>query len=93
MFKCITCLLAGAAVAIGAELADAAQRARSKPNPAVLFQKLDKNHDGVLTLQEFVGRRTGAKAMKAVQVFQKKDTNRDGVLTLAEFMTRVGKKR
>jgi len=93
MFKCITCLLAGAAVVIGVDLAQAAQRNRYKPNPAVIFQKLDKNHDGVLTPREFVGRRSGAKAMKAAKVFQMKDTNHDGVLTFAEFTTRIGKKR
>jgi hypothetical protein len=93
MVRWIVCLLAAAALTVAANSAEAAKNSRPKPSPEVIFRKRDKNGDGVLTVQEFVGKRTGGKALKAAKIFQRKDRNGDGVLTFAEFMTSVKKKR
>ena len=53
------------------------------------FDKLDKDHKGKLTLEEYVSRQTDAEAAK--ERFEKFDANNDGFLTHEEFVTQGGK--
>jgi Ca2+-binding EF-hand superfamily protein len=66
--------------------------AQQKP-PEEVFKKLDTNADGKLTLDEYVGKRTGEKADKAKERFAKLDKDSDGSLTLAEFEAGFKKKK
>lgn len=59
--------------------------AAEQKSPEEMFKKLDTNGDGKLTVDEFVGKRTGEKADKAKERFAKLDKDSDGSLTLAEF--------
>jgi Ca2+-binding EF-hand superfamily protein len=59
---------------------------KPKLSPEEQFKKMDKDGDGKLTLEEFVGKRTGEKADKAKETFTKKDKDADGKLTLEEFL-------
>ena len=93
MFKPILALLAGAVLILGTPSAEAAKAGKPKLTPEQVFAKRDKNGDGKLTLQEFIGRRKGAKAAMAAKVFAIKDKNGDGVLTLDEFKTRIKKRK
>lgn len=49
------------------------------------FKKMDKNSDGKVSEEEFVGKRTGEKADKAKSQFKKLDKDSDGSLSLEEF--------
>ena len=62
--------------------------AEDKPKvpPEEAFKKADKNGDGKLSEEEFVGKRSGEKADKAKEMFKKKDKDGDGFLSLEEFM-------
>lgn len=51
------------------------------------FPLRDANHDGVITLEEFMAKAPGSKEMK--ERFEQRDTNHDGVLTLEEFTGRA----
>lgn len=55
------------------------------------FKKLDKNGDGKLSVEEFVGKKTGKKAEKAKKAFAKRDKNDDKFLSLEEFKTKKKK--
>jgi len=61
----------------------AADPAKPKPTPEEVFKKKDKNSDGFLTKEEFVGK--AKDAAKAEARFAKLDTNGDGKVTLEEF--------
>ncbi len=54
----------------------------------VLFQSLDANRDGVVTLEELLADPSYGDRNTAETEFRKMDANRDGKLTLAEFMQR-----
>jgi len=56
------------------------------------FKKLDANGDGKLSVEEFVGKRTGDKAEKAKKLFAKLDKNSDNFVSLEEFKARKKKK-
>lgn|GEM_PF-1235260 len=69
-----------------------AQKGGEKPDLDTQFKRLDKDSDGKLTEEEFVGKREGEKADKAKAQFKKLDKNSDGSLSLEEFKTRPKKK-
>ncbi|QDU29337.1 EF hand [Anatilimnocola aggregata] len=56
-----------------------------KADPAEQFKKMDKNSDGKISKEEFIGKRTGDKATKAEEGFKKKDKDGDGSLSMEEF--------
>ena len=54
-----------------------------------LFNTYDRNHDGKITLQEFLdlnGCRNQSCRERLTKTFQKMDLNGDGVITLEEFL-------
>ena len=53
------------------------------------FDKLDKEHKGKLTLEEYIARQSDAAAAK--ERFEKFDANKDGVVTREEFVTQGGR--
>lgn len=62
--------------------------AKAKPTPEQIFNKKDKNHDGSLSKQEFIGKKS-KNATKRGKIFDKKDANNDGKLSLQEFTAKV----
>ena len=52
------------------------------------FKAQDKDGDGVLTCDEFVGKKKPDAAEKAEQIFKLIDTDADGKVTLKEFVNR-----
>lgn len=81
--KRVVCVLLTAAFALSTSLATAQEK--PKPTPEEAFKKRDKNGDGKLSLDEFVGKSTGDKATKAQETFKKRDKNADGFLSQEEF--------
>jgi Ca2+-binding EF-hand superfamily protein len=66
---------------------------KPKPDPEMMFKKLDKNSDGKLSLEEFKGKREGDKAAAAEKAFKAKDKDNDGSLSLEEFKAMPPKKK
>lgn len=89
--KQLVCLLVVFAMSFGS--INLAVAAGKKKDPEAKFKKLDKNSDGKLSLEEFVGKRTGKKKEKAEKIFKKKDKNADSFLTLEEFKRKKKKKK
>lgn len=56
---------------------------RPKASPEKIFKHKDKDHDGLLSKEEFIGK--AKDAAKAGERFAKQDQDSDGKLTLAEF--------
>lgn len=57
----------------------------TKPNPAEAFKKLDANHDGTLSIDEFKASPMAMKdPVKTEELFKKKDKDGNGKLTLEE---------
>ena len=67
--------------------------AADKPAPDLdaQFKKMDANSDAKLTVEEFVGKRTGDKAETAKKAFDRLDKNSDKSLSLEEFKARKKK--
>ena len=87
--KQLVCLLVVFAMSVGSiDLAVAA----AKKDPEARFKKLDANNDGKLSLEEYVGKRTGEKKEKAEKAFKKKDKDGDGFLSLEEYKPKKKKK-
>lgn len=63
---------------------------KEKPDPEVVFKKLDKDSDSKLTYEEFKGKREEEKARKA---FDAKDKDKSGDLNLEEFKAMAKKKK
>jgi arylsulfatase A-like enzyme len=61
---------------------------KRNPDRAVLFDRLDKNHDGKLSFEEFMANRPNPEAAK--KLFEQWDTGKKGYLTREEFITRGG---
>ena len=59
-----------------------------KPNQTRIFKKKDKDNDGFLSKEEFIGK--AKKAERLEKAFAKKDKDGDGKLSRAEF---TGKKK
>jgi len=57
--------------------------AKEKPDPQAAFAKKDKNSDGFLSKEEFVGK--AKDPAKGEASFAKKDKNSDGEISLEEF--------
>ncbi len=59
---------------------------RPHPSPTQIFQRLDKNHDGLLTLDEFLAAPWVKNKARAEKLFVWMDTNKDGRVSLQEFL-------
>ena len=80
------------ALLMSAALSYSADEKKPKPNPEEMFKKLDKNSDGKLTKEEFVGKKEGEAKTKAEAAFDAKDKDKKGFLTLEEFKAKGEKK-
>lgn len=67
----------------GAEGVDEKRPGQGKVDRAALFDKLDTNHDGKLSKEEFSANRAPADAEKW---FNLRDTNKDGYISKEEFL-------
>ena len=61
------------------------------PDRATLFDKKNKNHDGKLSLEEFLAGQTDQEAAKGR--FEKWDANKDDFLSREEFINMGGKSK
>jgi Ca2+-binding EF-hand superfamily protein len=68
------------------------EKGKGKATAESKFRALDKNGDGKVTPDEFVGLKEGEALAKAKQSFQRLDKNKDGHLTLAEYKDGAAKK-
>jgi hypothetical protein len=93
MFRAITAILAVASLALAANLSRAADPAKPKKSPEERFAKSDKNGDKLLSLEEFLGKRTGDMKEKATKRFEKLDKDSDKSLSLEEFKAAQKKKK
>lgn len=73
----MVCLSAGIAAAQKGE-------AKRQPDPAQRFARADKNGDGQLNLEEFLGKNTKNKEQRERR-FKKLDGDGNGTLSKAEF--------
>jgi Ca2+-binding EF-hand superfamily protein len=80
-------------VAGGLGLASASAADKPAPTPEDMFKRLDKDSDGKLSAEEFVGKKTGEDADKAKKLFAKMDKNSDGSVDLEEFKAARAKKK
>jgi Ca2+-binding EF-hand superfamily protein len=71
-------------------LAQQEDQSKSRRDPAVLFNRIDGNQDGKVSLEEFIGTRTKNQEQRTER-FKKIDQNADGALTLEEFKAAAGK--
>ena len=94
--KCVWVLVFAFAFACfqGSDLLAAQANGKGKggPKAEANFRKLDKDGDGKVTLDEYIGLKEGEAKAKALKTFQKLDTNRDGHLTLEEYKAASAKK-
>jgi EF-hand domain pair len=94
MLRLISGILAVAVVACFATATMAAKAdAKPKKTPEERFEKADKNGDKKLSLEEFLGKRTGEMKEKATKRFKKLDKDGDESLTLEEYKAAVKKKK
>ena len=80
----------------GAFAADKGDKKKGeKMSPEAAFKAKDKNSDGKLSLEEFVGHADGEKKAAAEKRFKAADKNGDGSLDQAEFTASMagGKKK
>jgi Ca2+-binding EF-hand superfamily protein len=70
----------------------AADKPKGEQDPEAVFKRMDKNSDGKITLEEFLGKREGDKAEQGKKAFARLDKDSDGNVTLEEFKAR-GKKK
>jgi Ca2+-binding EF-hand superfamily protein len=66
---------------------------KTKPEPEEVFKKKDKDSNGVLSEDEFVGKAKDDKLEAAKKQFAAKDADKDGKLTLEEFKAKVKKEK
>ena len=62
---------------------------KRNPDRAALFVRMDKNHDGKLSFEEFMANRPDPEAAK--KLFEQWDSGKKGFLTREEFITMGGK--
>lgn len=83
-----------AALAAGLCLPFAIGAQEKKPqDPEAVFKRLDRNGDGKLSKEEFVGNLEGEKKSKKENRFAQLDKNNDGFLSLEEFKAGMTKKK
>ncbi len=92
MKKMICALSAIAILMTSVGLATAEDKPKKKRDPAAIFKKLDKDSNGKLSKEEFLGKREGDKKAAAEKAFARKDKNKDGSLSLEEFSAKPKKK-
>jgi Ca2+-binding EF-hand superfamily protein len=64
---------------------------KTRMTPEQRFNKLDSNHDGTLTLDEFKAGRLGQRdPAKAEEVFNRMDKKHNGKVTLDEYTSSMG---
>jgi hypothetical protein len=73
------------ALALIGATAYAADPAKPKKSPEDRFAKADKDGDKKLSLEEFLGKRSGDAKEKATKRFEKGDKDGDKSLSLDEF--------
>ncbi len=81
---------------MGSVSAEDKKAEKKKPDPAEVFKKKDRDSNGSLTVEEFMGKKTSedpAKAEKAKKAFAAKDKDNDMKLTLEEFKAETEKKK
>ena len=67
---------------------------KPRKSPEERFKAKDKDNDGKLTLEEFVGKTKKEEAKKKLEaMFKKKDKNNDEALSLEEFKARPERKK
>ncbi len=68
---------------------------KKKPDPEQVFKKSDKNSDGFLTVEEFLGKRAEdpEKEGQGEKAFAAKDKDKDMKLSLEEFKAMPEKKK
>lgn len=86
-------VLAGFLAGTFAPTADAADKGGKKRDPEAVFKKLDKDGNGMLTLDEYKGKAEGKKADAAEKRFKKLDKDENGSVSLDEFKAGVPKKK
>ena len=79
------------ALLLGMNVLPTSAEDKPKPDPEQVFAKLDKDGDGKLTEEEYVGKKTGEKADKAKERFAKLDKDGDKSLSKEEFLAGVKK--
>ena len=67
--------------------------AQEKKSPEELFKAMDKNGDGKLSKEEYVGNAEGEKKTKKEDRFKTMDKNSDGFLSLEEYKEGSMKKK
>ena len=67
--------------------------AQEKKTPEELFKAMDKNSDGKLSKEEYVGAAEGEKKTKKEDRFKAADKNNDGFLDLEEYKAAQPKKK
>jgi len=80
------------AIGGGSLLAEDAKKGEKK-TPEEVFKHQDKDSNGKISLDEFVGKKKDEKKTKAEAAFKAKDKDNDGSLSLDEFKAKGGKKK
>ncbi|MHB8067792.1 MAG: EF-hand domain-containing protein [Desulfobaccales bacterium] len=93
LIKYLTCIFTVLIVA-GAAWVPVARAVppRTEKSQTALFNTYDRNHDGKITLQEFLdlnGCRNPSCRERLTKTFRQMDLNGDGVITLEEFLAPV----
>ncbi len=84
------------ALMLGLGMGSLSAEEKKKPDAAEVFKKKDKDSNGTLSYEEFVGKKVAedpAKAEKAKKAFASKDKDGDMKLTLEEFKAMPEKKK
>ncbi len=84
------------ALVLGLGMGSLCAEEKKKPDAAEVFKKKDKDGNGSLSLEEFVGKKASddpAKTERAKKAFAAKDKDNDMKLTLEEFKAMPEKKK
>lgn len=85
------CLFGFLASLVGQAAAEDKKPEKKKPEAEEVFKKMDKNSDGKLSEEEFIGKKKDKALERAKAQFKKLDKDGDGSCSLEEFKAR-GKK-